>query len=106
MDKLVTIYTSVDSKEKAFEIARKLLCDKLCACVNIFPLQSLYWWEGKIEVADECGIFIKTRKSIYKKTVEKLKEIHPYSVPMIIVYEAEFVFDKYMDWLIKETSNE
>jgi len=45
------IYITAPSLDEAEKIARRLLEKKIAACVNIFPIKSFFWWEGKIESA-------------------------------------------------------
>lgn len=39
-----------------------LIKNKLAACANIFPIGSVYKWNGKIVKEKEFGVFIKTKK--------------------------------------------
>jgi len=79
-------------------IARILLESKQAACVNITSVRSIYWWEGKLEESDEDLLIIKTRRDTADKTVEKIREVHPYEVPEIIVLSPEKVYKAYLDW--------
>ena len=47
---IVILVTAKDKKEAA-KIARGLLEAKLIACANIIEgVQSLFWWQGKIDI--------------------------------------------------------
>lgn len=62
---LSACYVTVPNKEVAQTIAGILLRDKLAACVNIIPgVESMYFWEGKVEVDSELLLMIKTRSSL------------------------------------------
>lgn len=91
-------------EDRAEEIAGHLLKEKLVACVNIVgPVKSKYWWKGKIEVGNECMLFIKTRAELVSLVRRKLKEIHPYQVPEIISLKVEEVNSEYLAWIEKVT---
>lgn len=48
MTDYVQVFTAVDSREKAEEIARKVVELRLAACAQVVgPVRSTYWWRGK-----------------------------------------------------------
>lgn len=98
------ILTTVPSEEVAAEIARKLVEERLAACVTFSsPCQSFYWWEGKITQDQEFMLFIKTKESLYPELEKRLKELHPYSVPEILAFAVTRGSESYLNWLEKET---
>ena len=50
------VYITCKDKKEARKISRFLLEKKLIACANIFPIESMYRWEGKM-VDDEIDTF-------------------------------------------------
>ena len=48
MNYLLILYTTVSNKYCAEKIARKLLNDKLAACVSFKEINSFYLWDEKI----------------------------------------------------------
>ncbi len=85
-------------KGEGGRIARIVLESKQAACVNITSVRSMYWWKGKLEESDEDLLIIKTRRDTADKLVEKIREVHPYEVPEIIVFSPEKVHEAYLDW--------
>src|SRR3989338_11664275 len=71
------------NEQEAFEISKKLLEEKLIACSNFFPANSLYWWENKIEAAKEFLVILKTEESNFKKIVSRIRKLHSYRLPSI-----------------------
>lgn len=100
--KLILIYTTHKNIAEAKKVAAHLLAKRLIACVNYFPIQSSYWWKGKIENSKEIVTLVKTRKENWKKVQAEVKKIHPYETPCIIKLEAEANED-YAKWIKKET---
>jgi periplasmic divalent cation tolerance protein len=47
MGELAFFYITNPSKEEAKRIAKHLLDKRIIACANIFPIESMYWWDGK-----------------------------------------------------------
>lgn len=96
----ITVYIPCPDRKTAIRIARHLLKKKLIACSNIFPIDSMYWWKGKIEKAEEYVIFGKTLKESYASIVKETRKLHPYEVPLIAKFETEVNRD-YLKWMQK-----
>ncbi len=100
----ILVLTTVQDLEKGEEIAKKLVEERLSACVTVVPARaSYYWWEGKIEKETECILFIKTKSSLYKELEKEIVSIHPYSTPEIIVLSIVDGLEKYLTWIKGET---
>ena len=46
---LIFVYVTNPSKDEARKIAGVLIKKKLIACTNIFPIESVYPWKGKMK---------------------------------------------------------
>jgi periplasmic divalent cation tolerance protein len=98
------IYTTCPM-DKAEELARKLLEERLVACANICaPVTSLYWWKGEIQREDEAAMIMKTRDDLVARVLARTKELHPYDVPAISAVAAEAVDPDYLKWVDEETN--
>ncbi len=90
--------------EKAEEIARTVVEERLAACAGICGgLKSLYWWKGKLDKADESLLIMKTRRGLVGKLMERIRRLHPYEVPEIVSVRAEEAYEPYERWLRAET---
>jgi len=99
----IFVYITNPSKKIARKIALYLLKKRLVACANIFPIESSYWWKGKIENTKEVVLVVKTRKENFNKVKNEIKKVHPYSLPCIIKFGVE-ANKEYEDWIKKETT--
>jgi len=99
---MIFVYSTFSDKEEAEKIAEGLIKQKLAACVNIFPINSVYFNEGKIEKSEEAAAFIKTRKINFKKVEKFILKNHSYKIPCIVCIPIRKVSKKYFRWL-KET---
>lgn len=98
------ILSTIDSPDSARKIARELVSGRFVACVNIAPsLTSIYRWKETIEEAEELLLIIKTSSDKAPAAMERLKQLHPYDVPEIIVVDIEGGFPPYLDWIAAET---
>lgn len=101
MTKFIIVYTTTPTIKEAEKIAQTLVKEKLAACCNIFKIKSVFSWQGKIEKIGEWGIFIKTKKSLFKKVEKKIKKIHSYSLPCIISFSIDFGSREFLNWIEK-----
>ncbi|AFY75173.1 uncharacterized protein involved in tolerance to divalent cations [Synechococcus sp. PCC 7502] len=100
MDELIIVMTTVSDAAIAQIIAQTLVTEKLAACVQIIPnLNSTYMWEGKLCIESEQLIMIKTLGDRYTDLEIKLRSIHPYQEPEIIVIAAISASNGYMQWV-------
>ncbi len=96
---IVILVTAKDKKE-AGKIARGLLEAKLAACANIVEgVQSLFWWQGKIDSSKEVLLVLKTKKILFKKVSTKVKSLHSYQTPEIIALPLVAGSEDYLQWL-------
>jgi len=102
--KCIIVFITVDSQETAQKIANKLLTERKVACANILPkVESHYWWQGKIESANELLLIVKTRAALLDELIALVKQIHPYTVPEIIALPIIGGNEDYLKWIDKET---
>ncbi|MGC9200689.1 MAG: divalent-cation tolerance protein CutA [Candidatus Aenigmatarchaeota archaeon] len=93
-------YITFPSKKEAEKVAKSLLEKKLVFCVNIFKINSMYWWEGKIEKSNEFALIAKTLKEKEKDVRKEVKRLHPYKVPFIGSFDVN-VNEEYFDYAKK-----
>ena len=98
-DRIIVLVTAGSEKE-AHKIAELLVNEKKAACVNILPgAGSFFWWEGKIESAQEILLLVKTKASLFPEIVELVKRTHSYEVPEIIALPIIGGSEDYLKWL-------
>jgi len=96
----IVVLITAPSAQKAKEIAEFILLKKLAACVNIIPkVDSLFWWQGKIDKAKELLLIAKTQKKLFPKLVKAVKLKHPYKVPEIIALPIISGNKEYLEWI-------
>lgn len=98
------VFVTASSKEEAEKIAKGVLEEKLAACVNIIDaVHSHFWWQGKIDSAEEALLIIKTKKTLINKLIRKVKSIHSYELPEIIALPIIYGSKEYLDWVNEST---
>ena len=99
------VYTTINDIKDARKIAHTLVEEQLVACVNIIPsVESVYSWEGKIQNDEEIVIIAKTVDDNVKKTIERIKKLHSYELPDIIVLPIIGGHKEYLDYIVNQTS--
>jgi len=84
----------------AKKLARLVLKQKLAACVNIIKgVESLFWWEGKIDSAKEDLMVLKTRRQLLPALTKTIKKAHPYSVCEVVALAVIGGNRPYLDWV-------
>jgi periplasmic divalent cation tolerance protein len=107
MERAVFVYTTYPSIVEAEAAGRKLVEDRLAACVNILPgMVSLYWWQGAIERGEEVVMIVKTRASLAEAVRASVRQMHSYATPAILVLPIESVDPDYHAWIVAETQKE
>jgi len=96
----IVILITTGSEEEAHRIADQLLNQRKAACVNIMPrVDSLFWWQGKLDSAQETLLVIKTKASKLKEITELVKKVHSYEVPEVIALPIVGGNEDYLKWL-------
>jgi len=98
------VFITASSPDEGARLAEALVAERLAACVNrIDGISSVYWWKGKMERAGESLLIAKTRGELVERLVSRVKELHSYSVPEVIVLPIEAGNPEYLDWIAEET---
>lgn len=101
------VLVTVSSQAQATQIAQTLVEAKLAACVNFFPIYSVYTWQGNIQQDEEWQLIIKTSWARFADLEAKIHAIHSYEVPEIIMLPIAAGSFPYLQWLsnsVKESN--
>ena len=101
----VIVYITTESLEQAEEIGRALVGERLAACANILPgMRSIYRWKGAVETAGETVLIAKTREALAQALIARVRELHTYEVPCIVVLPITAGLPAFLRWIDDETS--
>ncbi len=99
------VYVTAASREEAETIGLTVVKERLAACVNILgSIRSLYHWHGKLEQSDEVALLLKTRQSLADSLVARVRELHSYECPAILVVPVLGGWEGFLEWVRSETS--
>ena len=103
-DYIVVLITAANAGE-AQQISKLLLEQRKTACINIIPkVDSVFWWEGNLDSAQESLLIAKTKASLLPEIINLVKELHSYTVPEIIALPIVGGNPDYLEWIDKNVS--
>lgn len=92
--------TTLGADADAAALARTLVDEGLAACVNVLPVMtSVYRWKGAIEEDRELQLVIKTVATRLPELEQRLRELHPYELPELLVVPVSGGSEAYLAWL-------
>jgi periplasmic divalent cation tolerance protein len=98
------VLVTAPSAEKALELGRALVGERLAACASLVPgVRSIYWWEGKVQDEPEALLVLKTTRDRFDALRDRTLALHPYQVPEVIALPVEAGSAAYLEWLVRET---
>ncbi|MDX2087603.1 MAG: divalent-cation tolerance protein CutA [Kofleriaceae bacterium] len=96
----LVLLSTFPSAEKATEVAKILVEERLAACVNLVSgIRSIYRWQGTVCDDSEVLAVIKTTQERYEALAARLLALHPYEVPELIVLPVIAGHAPYLGWL-------
>lgn len=87
----------------ARQLGRELVAARLVACAQVFPIHSIYRWQGQVEAEDEHLLQAKTTADCLPELERFVTENHPYDVPEIVATPVQWGHGPYLDWVREQT---
>jgi periplasmic divalent cation tolerance protein len=96
---LLLVITTVSSEEDARRIASNLVEQRLVACAQISPVESIYRWKDGLQQETEWRLVLKTTDAAYNELEAELVKVHPYELPAIYSVPVTHTLDVYDHWV-------
>ena len=101
----VLLYITTRDRSEAIQIAGKLVEERLIACGNVIDgMESVYWWNGKVEQAKEAVLIAKTDRRNVEIVTARIVELHTYETPCVIALPIEAGHQDYLTWIEREST--
>jgi periplasmic divalent cation tolerance protein len=97
------VMTTCGDKVNAEIIATRLVEERLSACVQIFPIESVYRWEGAVHHTSEWMLLCKIKSNDYAIVEAAIRAAHTYSNPEIVEVGIENGAEAYLAWIASAT---
>jgi periplasmic divalent cation tolerance protein len=101
----IIVYSTFPSKEEAVKTIRIILEEQLAAGANILQAESMFRWQGKIEQRNEWGVFFQAERRFYKRIERRIKQLHPDTVPQVVMWRMKDGYPQFLKWIMDETVN-
>jgi periplasmic divalent cation tolerance protein len=102
MSETMVVLVTAPTAEKAAEIARVLVEEKLAACGNVLPgIRSIYRWQGEIHEDSEALLLLKVPRKRLQELSDRVVKLHPYEVPEVVALPIEGGSERYIDWIVQ-----
>ena len=86
------------------ELAKAAVEARLAACGQVAgPVASTYWWNDKLERAEEWFVFFKLPADRYEALAAFLAERHSYDEPEILATPFVAGSSSFLGWITDET---
>jgi periplasmic divalent cation tolerance protein len=85
-------------------IAQTLVKERLASCVQLAAIRSIYRWQAEIQDDPEELMLIKTRRHLADALTARIRELHSYDVPEVVVLPVQAGSADYLAWLSAETT--
>jgi periplasmic divalent cation tolerance protein len=99
----LVVLVTAPTPERAAELARALVEERLAACGNVVPgVRSIYRWEGKVQDEAEALLVLKTTRARFDALRDRILALHPYEVPEVLALRVEAGSERYLAWVAGE----
>lgn len=102
---ILSLTTTVATREDAQRLARALVEQRLAACVQLDEgVQSHYRWEGALCADPEVRLTVKSLPSLLPRLQAFFAEGHPYDVPQLL-WQTMAASPAYAEWVRGEVTS-
>ncbi len=100
----VIVLTTLPATADCAAFAETLVREHLAACVNVLPeMESVYRWKDKLERDRERQILVKTTAIRLDDLQARIRDLHPYEVPELLVLRVDGGDEAYLNWVSQST---
>ena len=93
------IMAAFPDKDSAKKTAKLLVERRLAACVQMFPIESVYLWKGEVRDENEIMLYIKSKTVLFGEISAAIRANHSYEVPEIIQIPITDGLPEYLKWI-------
>jgi periplasmic divalent cation tolerance protein len=97
---VVLVLTTLPIDADADAFAAALVEERLAACVSVLAdMRSVYRWQDAVERAAERQVLVKTTKDRVPALTARVRTLHPYDVPELLVVDTCGGDESYLAWV-------
>ena len=96
---MVFVYTTCGSEEEAKSLCKILIESKFAACIDYWPVSSVYRWEGQVVKMSHMMLMVTTLEKHLADVEDLISKNHSYSVPLIAGVDIRRINRPYKEWM-------
>jgi periplasmic divalent cation tolerance protein len=93
------LYLTCANIDEADKIVQVLLQKHLIACAKKIPTTSSFWWQGKIENANEVLLTMESCEENFEEIEKEVKKLHSYETPVFFATPITKITKETAQWL-------
>ncbi len=101
---MLFIYTTCATSDEAEGMGKLIIGSNMAACVDYWPVESMFHWEGKFKKISQIMIVISTFESKLDDLTELISLHHSYSIPLVAGLDVRRINRPYKEWMMKEVA--
>ena len=86
--------------DSARKLGKKIIESKIGACVDMWPIESMYYWKGEFKANSQAMIMISTLEKNLQDVDDLMSVSHDYSTPMIAGVDVRRINHPYKEWMV------
>ncbi|HEX2146541.1 MAG TPA: divalent-cation tolerance protein CutA [Pseudorhizobium sp.] len=99
-EQVIVAFSTCPDEATARTLAQTLVSERLATCVNRLPgVTSTYFWDGRLQEDAEILLIIKTTTARQAELAARLKALHPYELPELVVLPVTGGNEPYLQWV-------
>ena len=95
----IEVRTTTADRAAAEALAEALVAERLAACVHLWPVASMYRWDGEVTKGEEHVLSIRARADRFGAVRDRILALHAYEVPEIVALPIVDGAPAYLAWL-------
>ncbi len=96
---MVFVYTTCANVERAKDLGKLLVEKKMAACVDFWPVGSMYYWKGELKAVSQAMLLVTTLESKLAAIEDTISANHGYSAPLIAGVDVRRINHPYKTWM-------
>jgi periplasmic divalent cation tolerance protein len=99
---MLFIYTTCSTSDEAERLGKLIIKNKMGACVDYWPVQSIYNWQGDFKQIPQVMMTVTTFESKLEDVTDIISKHHSYSTPLIAGLDIRRINRPYKEWMLQE----
>lgn len=98
---MVFVYTTCETTAEAKKLGSLIISRKVGACVDFWPVESIYMYEGVMKDHLQAILLITTLESKLQEVETIISQNHTYSVPLVAGVDIRRLNHSYKEWMVE-----